>query len=226
MVPAKIPLSRLALARLTCRQTPRLHQSKPARTYATGRRQVTVVNDDGRINWTELSGREKVARTTQQSFNLVIIVTGVVMTAAVGYLVFSDVLSPNSQTAQFNRAVNRIKASEICTKLLGPANTITAFGDSPWSSYRRARIAGPSPYINVSKDPKTGLEQIKMRFLVRGSKDEGWVTLHMQWNQPELEYEYLLLALDIQGHRRIFLEGGQDLKTGPSAGNLFGIRWK
>jgi len=226
MARAKIILSRLTRARLHHRSPHSLHQSIQARTYATGRRQVTIANDDGRINWSELSKREKVARTTQQSFNFAIIVTGVVMTVAVGYLVFSDVLSPNSQTAQFNRAVNRIKSSEICTNLLGPANTITAFGESPWSSFRRARINGPVPYVNVSKDPKTGVEKIKMRFLVRGSKDEGWVTLHMEWDQQELEYQYLVLALDVKDHRRVFLEGGQDMKTGPSAGNLFGIRWR
>jgi hypothetical protein len=44
------------------------------------RKQVTVVNDDGRVRWGELSGREKAARTTQQSFNFLVVITGVVMT--------------------------------------------------------------------------------------------------------------------------------------------------
>ena len=44
------------------------------------RKQVTVVNDDGRVEWKELSGREKAARTAQQSFNLLTILTGMVMT--------------------------------------------------------------------------------------------------------------------------------------------------
>lgn len=60
------------------------------RSYATPnsqsgppRRQVTVANDDGRVNWSELSAREKAARTTQQSFNLLIIAVGVVMTVRI-----------------------------------------------------------------------------------------------------------------------------------------------
>ena len=60
------------------------------RTYATHlgtssapispRRQVTVTDDDGRVKWGNLSPREKAARTTQQTFNLGIVVVGVVMT--------------------------------------------------------------------------------------------------------------------------------------------------
>jgi len=44
------------------------------------RKQITVVNDDGRVQWGKLSTREKVARTTQQSFHLGLILTGVIMT--------------------------------------------------------------------------------------------------------------------------------------------------
>lgn len=38
------------------------------------------MSDDGRYRWAELSGKEKVARATQQSFNFVIVIVGVVMT--------------------------------------------------------------------------------------------------------------------------------------------------
>jgi hypothetical protein len=52
--------------------------------YATnttnGRRQVTVLNDDGRVNWGDLSGREKAARTTQQTFNFAFVAVGLVLT--------------------------------------------------------------------------------------------------------------------------------------------------
>ena len=55
--------------------------SLPSTTPAPSpRRRVTVANDDGRVRWGDLSKREKVARTTQQSFNFSIIIVGVVMT--------------------------------------------------------------------------------------------------------------------------------------------------
>lgn len=56
-------------------------------TYATHssasrRRNVTVLSDDGRYTWGELSGKEKVARATQQSFNFVVVLAGVVLTVS------------------------------------------------------------------------------------------------------------------------------------------------
>lgn len=46
----------------------------------TKRKQVTVINDDGRVQWGALSLGEKVARTTQQTFNFGIILAGLVLT--------------------------------------------------------------------------------------------------------------------------------------------------
>lgn len=70
-------------------------RSTMARSYATqstlgsspnpsnaNRRQVTITSDDGRIRWGDLSAREKAARTTQQSFNFLIIAAGVVGTVS------------------------------------------------------------------------------------------------------------------------------------------------
>lgn len=49
-------------------------------TSASNRKHITVMNDDGHVEWGELSNKEKAARTTQQSFNLMVILAGVVMT--------------------------------------------------------------------------------------------------------------------------------------------------
>lgn len=49
----------------------------------SSRKQISVMTDDGRYKWSELSGKEKVARATQQSFNFVIVIVGVVMTVGV-----------------------------------------------------------------------------------------------------------------------------------------------
>lgn len=46
----------------------------------TPRKLVTVLGDNGKVQWKDLSIREKAARTTQQSFNLGVIVTGLLMT--------------------------------------------------------------------------------------------------------------------------------------------------
>ena len=48
------------------------------RNKPSARKQVTVGNDDGRVPWGELSTGEKVARTTQQTFNSAVILAGAV----------------------------------------------------------------------------------------------------------------------------------------------------
>ena len=56
------------------------HSSLGGTEERASRRQVTVASDDGRVKWGQLSTREKAARTTQQSFNFAVIVTGLVAT--------------------------------------------------------------------------------------------------------------------------------------------------
>lgn len=94
----------MSLLRPIVHQTPRLSYApnairhgtsrvpnKQARHYATNdssasstnnvpsHRRVTVFNDTGRVKWGELSSREKLARSTQQSFNFAFVALGAVM---------------------------------------------------------------------------------------------------------------------------------------------------
>lgn len=78
-----------ALPRASSRASvPLRHPPRPelTRLYATQtdpklkRRNITVLSDDGRYEWGELSGREKVSRATQQSFNFVVVLAGAVLT--------------------------------------------------------------------------------------------------------------------------------------------------
>lgn len=57
------------------------------------RKQITVISDDGRLRWSELTGKEKVARATQQSFNFAIVLIGAVMTVSVVPFLFFFFLS-------------------------------------------------------------------------------------------------------------------------------------
>lgn len=81
---------------LCCLRSPRAARSR--KTYATqtslgkltaeGRERhkpVTVFNDDGRVKWGDLSPMEKVARTTQQSVNLSLILGGASATVCMMY---------------------------------------------------------------------------------------------------------------------------------------------
>lgn len=44
------------------------------------RKSITLTGDTGRVHWNALSPGEKVVRTTQQSFNLVVVAIGVIAT--------------------------------------------------------------------------------------------------------------------------------------------------
>jgi mitochondrial import inner membrane translocase subunit TIM21 len=119
------------------------------------RRAVTPFNDDGHVPWTELSGGEKTARAAQQSFNFGMVIVGFVLTvryswnvsehlltifqSGVVYFLYTEVFSPDSKVAYFNRAVDRIKKDTRCLELLGDSKRITAYGEPSWNKWRRAR---------------------------------------------------------------------------------------
>lgn len=53
------------------------------------RKQITVLSDDGRVQWQDLTRLEKVARTTQQTFNVGLVIGGFFLTVClVFYLRF------------------------------------------------------------------------------------------------------------------------------------------
>ncbi|KAI9799470.1 MAG: mitochondrial import inner membrane translocase subunit tim21 [Piccolia ochrophora] len=106
---------------------------------SSSRKAVTVASDDGHVRWGELSKREKVARTTQQSFNFLTILTGLVMTGGVITFLYLEVFSSSSKTNQFNRAVDRVKSDGRCTELLGPSKKISAYGEPTWNKWAKAR---------------------------------------------------------------------------------------
>lgn len=109
------------------------------------RRAVTIVNDTGAVPWKELSLGEKAARTTQQSFNLGIVLLGVGLTGAVATVLWLEVFSTDSKTAYFNRAADRIRADAQCRKLLtgderASKRDIEAHGEPSWSRWARNRV--------------------------------------------------------------------------------------
>ncbi|KAL2839547.1 TIM21-domain-containing protein [Aspergillus pseudodeflectus] len=199
----------------------------PQNTYATQtggssprRRNVTVLSDDGRYTWGELSGREKVARATQQSFNFMIVLAGAVLTGGVFTLLYKEVFSPNSKTWQFEKAVERIKNDTRCTNLLGDKREIQAYGENTWSRWARNR-----PIATTIEKDQHGREHLKMNFHVSGPRNSGVVFVHMVKAADKNEWEYRLLALDVKGYPRLVLEERHDPKVDREV-KIFGIRWK
>jgi import inner membrane translocase subunit TIM21 len=197
------------------------------RSYATAKppphkhRQVTTFNDDGRVRWGDLSIREKGARSTQQSFNFLVIIAGVLMTGAVAQLLYKEVFAVDSKTSHFNRTVTRIKNDAHCVDILagGDAKKIKAYGEPTWNRWSRNRAIASK----TEKDG-VGVRHMRMHFNVEGPKAHGVVQLHMI--QRDGEWEYKLLALDVPGHQRIYLENADAAKLDTRKdGKMFGVKW-
>ncbi|KAK2858375.1 hypothetical protein FQN49_004794 [Arthroderma sp. PD_2] len=175
-----------------------LDSSKSARPT---RKSITVTTDDGAVKWGQLSRGEKAARATQQSVNFLVILVGAVMTCGVFTFLYLDVFAPDSKTNQFNRAVSRVKDSEECLELLGDRKKIRAYGETSWNKWTRNR-----PIATTIEKDRKGNEHMRMNFHVSGPLNDGVVLVHLVKLAGQHDFEYHLLALDVKGHRRVYLE--------------------
>ncbi|KAL8372094.1 hypothetical protein RB595_001745 [Gaeumannomyces hyphopodioides] len=207
---------------------PRTFATQPALASSSApssgpkRRAVTPFNDDGRVPWTQLSGAEKTARAAQQTLNLGLMAVGFVLTGGVAYFLYSEVFSPDSKVAFYNRAVDRIRKDPRCIELLGEGRSISAHGEETTNKWRRARPIASQ----TSLDPQ-GNEHLRVHFFVEGPKGQGTASMHMVRCRGQEDFEYKYFFVDVAGHERIYLEGGGSWgSSGPSKrGRLFGINW-
>ncbi|KAI0852581.1 mitochondrial import inner membrane translocase subunit TIM21 [Daldinia vernicosa] len=202
------------------------HHSQPtnsAASAASKRRAVTPFNDNGFVPWSELSVGEKASRATQQTFNFGLVVVGLVLTGGVGYFLYTDVFSPDSKTAYFNRAVDRIKKDPECVRLLGDSKKIIAHGEETMNKWRRARPISSTQY----KDEQ-GNQHLIMHFYVEGPLNNGVVNAHLIKYANRDDFEYKYFCIDITGHSRIYLENADSKPAGEGKRNfkLFGVNWK
>ncbi|VUC24824.1 unnamed protein product [Clonostachys rosea] len=236
------PVSRLTSIRPLLSARPYATQgSTNSNPKATSRRRsVTPFNDTGFVPWSELSVSEKAARATQQSFNFGMVIVGVVLTGGVGYFLWHDVFSPDSKTAQFNRALEKVKDDHRCIELLGNPRKISAHGDETLNSWRRAR-----PVTSTERTDPDGTQHLIMHFYVRskthstpeaqllispqvnGPLNNGVVRLHTVKYRNSDDFHYKYLFLDVKEHERVYLE--KEDPNGPGGHrkqlSFFGVKW-
>ncbi|WYZ46331.1 hypothetical protein EsH8_IX_000556 [Colletotrichum jinshuiense] len=213
---------------------PRLHPVLLQRSYATQhglgtttsttgpkRKTVTPFNDNGSVPWSQLSAGEKAARATQQSFNFGLILAGLALTSGVVYVLWSDVFSPDSKVAHFNRVVDRIKSDPKCIELLGDPKKIVAHGEETQNKWRRAR-----PIASTVNTDSRGHDHLLMHFHVEGPLNKGVVYLHMIKTPSSGEFEYKYLYVDIRGQQRFYLENADTSSgSGKKGVRFLGINW-
>ena len=134
---------------------------------------------------------------------------------------YTDVFSPQSTTAHFNRAVDRIRTDERIISLLGPSSKITAFGEPSGSKWRRNR-----PIASNTEADQVGNEKMYMHFNVAGPLNEGVAHVYMVRRKGESEFRYGYLAVDVRGQARIYLENSEKgVGEKKKPGTILGIRW-
>lgn len=73
---------------------------------------------------------------------------------------------------------------------------------------------------------RIGTTHMYMHFHATGAQATGVVNVHMTRKKDESEFQYHLLALDVPGHERIWLENAEKGKLDKrNAGKMFGVRW-
>ncbi|KAK1988927.1 TIM21-domain-containing protein [Colletotrichum cereale] len=189
-------------------------------TPGSKRKTVTPFNDNGSIPWSQLSTGEKAARAAQQSFNFGLILAGLAVTAMV-YVLWSDVFSPDSKVAHFNRVVDRIKSDPKCIEMLGDSKKISAHGEETNNKWRRAR-----PIASTINTDSRGHEHLLMHFHVDGPLNKGVVYLHMIKTPSSGEFEYKHLYVDVRGQQRYYLENADTATgSGKKGVRFLGINW-
>lgn len=206
----------------------RLQLSRQATTGAppSRRRAVTVVNDTGRVPWQNLTLGEKAARTTQQTFNVGLVLLGILATGGVATVLWLEVFSTDSKTAIFNRAADRVRKDQRCLELLAgegihTKKEIKAYGEPSWSRWARNRTIAS----RMEKD-RAGNEHLHMHFYVEGPQAKGTVNLQMIRQPGEKEFVYKMLALDVPGKQRYYMENADAKKFDQrKQGKMFGVSW-
>ena len=219
---ARPAISKITTIRHATTSTP--SQNDP---LVSRRRAVTIANDTGRVPWTQLSLGEKAARTTQQSFNLGLVLLGAGLTATVAYVLYLEVFSTDSKTAVFNRAADRVRKDPECLKMLcgegmHTKREVEAYGEPSWSRWARNRTVA-----SRHETDRMGVEHTHLHFYVKGSEAEGTVQVHVAKRPEDKDWHYRLLALDVPGRQRYFLENADaaGLLAQRKQGKMFGVRW-
>lgn len=98
---------------------------------------------------------------------------------------------------------------------------IEAHGEPSWSRWARNRTIA-----SRHETDRAGIEHTYLHFYVTGPVTEGTVQVHVTKKPGEKEWEYRLLALDVPGRQRYYLENADaGLLSQRKQGKMFGVRW-
>ncbi|KAG8235416.1 hypothetical protein J437_LFUL015872, partial [Ladona fulva] len=139
----------------------------------------------------------EVKENTKTASYLSVILIGVGVTGYIFYIIFKELFSSNSPNSIYSAALERCRKDNRVVDTLG--DPIKGFGEET----RRGRRRHVS-HILYERD---GVQYLRMKFYVQGSRRQGTVHLEMKKNDHgDFEYRYLFVQLDSFPRDTIILE--------------------
>ncbi|XP_067006942.2 mitochondrial import inner membrane translocase subunit Tim21 [Anabrus simplex] len=153
---------------------------------------------------------EQVKETTKTVSYLGVIVVGVGVTGIMFFAVFQELFSSKSPNSVYSAALDKCCNEPRILNALG--DPIKGFGEETRRGRRR--------HVSHLLYEKDGINYLRMKFYIQGSRRRGTVHLEMRENDKgKYEYRYLFVQLDDYPRDTIILEDNRydvpsdDVKT-------------
>ncbi|XP_065345740.1 mitochondrial import inner membrane translocase subunit Tim21 [Cloeon dipterum] len=171
--------------------------------------------DGGDNNVPSMTVKEKVKETTKTVGYSGIVLAGLGVTSIILYYVFRELFSSDSPNSVYTAALDRCLRDPKVADLLG--EPIKGFGEET----RRGRRTHVS-HLLYEKD---GANYLRMKFYLKGSRNQATVNLEMVENKQtgHFEYRYLFVQTEDMARRVVILEdnrGKTDYTSSPSPTEL------
>jgi len=171
------------------------------RLYAQAQRSsessVAKGSDSGLGDAKPITFKEKVKENTKTTWYGTIMLAGLGVTGVMFYAIFRELFSSKSPNSVYSAALKRCAAEQRVTDSLG--DPVKGFGEENRRGRRR--------HVNHLHYQQEGVNHMRMKFYVKGSRQTGTVHLDMRESDSgKYEYRYLFIEVDDMSRRVIVLE--------------------
>ncbi|KAK6623655.1 hypothetical protein RUM43_009507 [Polyplax serrata] len=167
------------------------------RRYSTENKKDEIVKSSSSTGSEVSTTLETVKETTKTVYYSGIIAFGLGLTGIIFYTILKELFSRNSANNIYSKALDRcLKNDKV---LLSLGEPIKAFGEE--------NARGRRHHTNHLFYAKDGVNYLRMKFFIKGSRKRATVHLEMKENDSRnFEYRYLFVQLDEYPYTTIVLE--------------------
>ncbi|GAB6030950.1 Mitochondrial import inner membrane translocase subunit Tim21 [Chamberlinius hualienensis] len=130
---------------------------------------------------------EKVKQTTKDVYYSGIVIAGILITGGLGYTIFRELFSSESPNGVYSKAFKLCKSHYKLVDAVG--EPMSGFGETTGRGRRR--------HVSHVQFEQDGVQCMRMRFYVKGSRQKGTAHLEVRKNEKgKYEFRYLFVELD------------------------------